>query len=147
MHVRVFLKKCIEQFFLVYQEYFVWIVKNAFNGDKILANYVPSHIKLSVDKESGRKKIKMGLVHSINTKSLLKRDIEFFEEFLKIYPDFLSDTLIEALRISSKYIFRRLFDNSYSPAAKPAVRELDFAIEHLKKNMKNGWSLEPYQST
>ena len=115
----------------------MWIIKNAFNGDKILPTYVPLHIRLGVEKESGRKKIKMALVQSINTKALLKRDIEFFEEFLKNYSHILSDNFVEPLRVSSKYIFRRLFDNSYSPTTKPVVRELDLAIDHLKKNLKS----------
>ena len=114
----------------------MWIIKNAFHEDKILADYRPLHIMITIDKEKGRKEIKTLLRHSIDLKTYLKRDMNIFEDFLARNSENLSDALVASFRISNAFIFRMLFDSSYKPTSKPLVKNLDLAIEHLKKNLK-----------
>ena len=127
----------VERYLLIYQEYFTWIVANAFHGDKILPNYRPPHIQLPFEKETGRKNIKALLKHSINMRNFLNRDKKQTEDYLVEINTLLSDSAIRSFENMNCYIFSTLFDSNFQPKEPPTVKGLEIALQHLKKNFKS----------
>lgn len=137
VYVRIYLKKLLDYFFVVYFEWFVWIAKNAFHKDKFLENYRPPSVDPLLEKEIGRKDIKNFLKNAVVVKSLLKRDLALLSDFVEKKKDFFAESFLENFKINSELLMKRLFEGENAEKnGKAAVKNLDEAIQKVAENFK-----------
>jgi hypothetical protein len=136
VYVRVYLKKCLDQFFVLYWDWFVWIVKNAFHKDKFLDGYRPPTVDPTLEKETGRKDIKQFLKNAVMVKQLLKRDATVVEDFVERRRDFFAESYLETLKQNTQLLSRKLFEGGVGEGQKAPVKYLDEATQKLREGFK-----------
>ena len=137
VYVRVYLKKCVDYYLLLYQEYFVWIAKNAFHQDKFLVDHRPGSIDPTLEKETKRKDIKNFLKKEDVVRNLMKRDAVVLEEFVQRKADFFAESYLETFKGSNELLMRKLFGGEHAERQqKSAIKFLDEAVKKVKENFK-----------
>lgn len=136
LHKRILTKKCIEHFFLCYFETFVWMVKNAFHGDKVFVDFIPRSLNIEVEKETGRKYIKIFLKNSILLKKCLNRDISTFEEFFDNFKEEMTDGFQRTAKANSRFLYTSIFANNEEETVRVEVRYIQEAIRFLSTKLK-----------
>lgn len=136
LHRRILAKKCIEHHFQCYFECFVWMIKNAFHNDKIFIDFIPKSLNFEIEKETGRKYIKMFLKNSIILKKCLNRDINSFEEFFDNFKQEMTDNFIKTTKVNNQYLYMRIFDGDSVDKAQTNVRYLEDAVRFLITKLK-----------
>ena len=137
VYLRVYLKKCIDYYILLYQEYFVWTAKNAFHKDKFLADHRPGSIDPALEKETNRKDIKNFLKNEVLMKSLMKRDSSILAEFVEKKSDYFAESYLESFKGVNELLMRKLFEGENSDRQpRSAVKFLDETVKRIKENLK-----------
>lgn len=138
VYVRVYLRKCVDHFFGLYWDWFVWIARNAFHKDKFLEDYRPPSVNPALEKEENRKDIKSFLKNAIVVKQLLKRDESVVESFVERRRDFFADSYLETLKGNTALLPKLLFGSqNVDRNAKAPVKFLFEAAQKVKENFKS----------